>query len=312
MLLFLIAASAFASISLIMLGLAMMTERELVRERLRRHTQTGEVIIDSVEEELAMPLTDRIMKPLLVKLSNIAANFTPSGALQAIEDKLDSAGRPGNLGAREFLGLKVLGIFVVVLLGIMVLKFGQGGFLMKFVLIVMMVYLAFKLPDIYLQSLARARQAKILRVLADTLDLLTVSVEAGLGLDGAIQKVIEKLKSPLSEELDRALQEVRVGKARSDALRDMARRCGVAELTAFVAAICQAEQLGVSIAKVLEVQGQSIRTRRALKAREMAAKLPVKMLIPMVFFIFPALMIVILGPAVIKIFRTLQMLTSAR
>ncbi|MCL6630717.1 MAG: type II secretion system F family protein, partial [Armatimonadetes bacterium] len=139
--------------------------------------------------------------------------------------------------------------------------------------------------------------------LADTLDLLTVSVEAGLGLDGAMQKVVEKLKNPLSEELGRALREMQIGKLRAEALKDMASRVRVQELSSFVASICQAEQLGVSIARVLRVQGDTIRSQRSQRARETAAKLPVKMLFPLVFCIFPAIFVVIAGSGAISIWR---------
>ena len=154
-----------------------------------------------------------------------------------------------------------------------------------------------------LQRTVSERQAGIRRVLPDTLDLLTVSVEAGLGLDGAMQKVVEKLRSPLSDEMVRALQEMRIGKLRVEALRNMAKRARVQELTTFVAAICQADQLGVSIAHVLKVQSDTLRTVRSQKAREAASKLPVKMLFPLVFCIFPALFVIILAPGVINIAR---------
>jgi tight adherence protein C len=135
------------------------------------------------------------------------------------------------------------------------------------------------------------------------LDLLIVSVEAGLGFDGAMARVVEKMKGPFPQELCRVLQEMQVGKARIPALKDMATRVQVSEVSTFVAAIYQADQLGVSMAKVLHVQADTMRVARSQRIREMAAKLPVKMLFPLVFFIFPAIFVIIIGPGVISIMR---------
>lgn len=134
-----------------------------------------------------------------------------------------------------------------------------------------------------------------------------MSVEAGLGLDGAMQRAVEKMKGPLPSEMERALREMQIGKLRAEALRDMAQRVKVAELSSFVAAVCQAEQLGVSIAKVLRVQGETLRTQRSQRTREAAAKLPVKLLFPLIFFIFPALFVVVLAPGVIRTVKALGM-----
>jgi tight adherence protein C len=161
------------------------------------------------------------------------------------------------------------------------------------------------MPEFWLGGRIKKRQKVILRSIPDTLDLLTISVRAGLGFDAALAKVVEKLPGPLSDEFRRALAEVRVGKTRRDALRDMVPRTQVAPLSNFIGAIIQAEQLGVSISKVLQVQSEQLRIERRQRAEEMAAKAPIKMLFPLVGCIFPALFIVILGPAIIKIMGTL-------
>jgi tight adherence protein C len=137
--------------------------------------------------------------------------------------------------------------------------------------------------------------------LPDNLDLLTVSVEAGLGFDQALLKLVEKTQGPLTDEFKRVLQEMRIGKTRRDALREMSVRAGVEDLQTFVVAIIQADQLGVGIGKVLRIQSQQLRERRRLKAEERAQKAPVKMLIPMVVFIFPCLFIILLGPGVLQL-----------
>ncbi|MFL5646709.1 MAG: type II secretion system F family protein, partial [Chloroflexota bacterium] len=161
-------------------------------------------------------------------------------------------------------------------------------------------------PEFWLGRKVKARQKAILLMIPDALDLLTISVRAGLGFDAALGKVVEKLQGPLSDEFRRALAEVRVGKARRDALRDIVPRTDVAPLTNFIGAIIQAEQLGVSISKVLQVQSEQLRIERRQRAEEQAAKAPIKMLFPLVGCIFPSLFIVILGPAIILIVLNLK------
>ena len=160
-------------------------------------------------------------------------------------------------------------------------------------------------PEFWLGNQIRKRQAQIIRIIPDSLDLLTISVRAGLGFDAALAKVVEKLDGPLSDEFRRALAEVRLGRQRRDALRDIIPRTEVQPLTNFIGAIIQAEQLGVSISRVLEVQSQQLRIERRQRAEEMAAKAPIKMLFPLVGCIFPSLFIIILGPAMILIVQNL-------
>ena len=165
-------------------------------------------------------------------------------------------------------------------------------------------FIGYLAPEFWLGRRIKARQKAILKMIPDTLDLLTISVRAGLGFDAALAKVVEKLPGPLTDEFRRALAEVRVGKARRDALRDMVPRTNVQPLSNFVGAIIQAEQLGVSISKVLQVQSEQLRIERRQRAEEMAARAPIKMLLPLVGCIFPALFVVILGPAIILIVKT--------
>jgi tight adherence protein C len=164
--------------------------------------------------------------------------------------------------------------------------------------------LGFYLPNLLLQSKIDRRQKSIRKSLPDALDLLTICVEAGLGFDGAMGKVSEKWDNELSLEFGRVLREIQLGKLRREALRDMAERIGIPEMTSFVAAIIQSEQLGVSMAKVLRIQADQMRMKRRQHAEEEAHKAPVKMLFPMVFLIFPALLIILLGPAGIMLIQT--------
>ena len=162
------------------------------------------------------------------------------------------------------------------------------------------------IPDFGLKAKSDRRQVQIQKSLPDTLDLLCVSVEAGLGFDAAVAKVVEKSTGPLAEEFGRLLQEIRMGKPRRAALKDMAHRSQVEDLSTFITAIIQADQLGVSIGNVLNIQSQEMRRKRRQRAEEAAMKAPIKMLFPLIFFIFPALFVVLLGPALIQIMEALQ------
>jgi tight adherence protein C len=189
-------------------------------------------------------------------------------------------------------------LFLLFAVGVRNVSFG-------IILAVVGLLLGYTLPEFWLGRRVSSRQKAILRMIPDTLDLLTISVRAGLGFDAALAKVVEKLPGPLTDEFRRALAEVRVGKARRDALRDMIPRTNVQPLSNFIGAIIQAEQLGVSISKVLQVQSEQLRIERRQRAEEAAAKAPIKMLLPLVGCIFPSLFIVILGPAMISIMVTL-------
>ncbi|MEX2184256.1 MAG: type II secretion system F family protein, partial [Chloroflexota bacterium] len=209
-----------------------------------------------------------------------------------------------DLRVADWLGIKAIGaiiggilfFFLFAIVGV-----GAFPFLIGAVLGLVGALFGYTIPEFWLGGRVKKRQKAILLMIPDTLDLLTISVRAGLGFDSALGKVVEKLKGPLSEEFRRALAEVRVGKTRRDALRDIVPRTEVAPLTNFIGAIIQAEQLGVSISKVLQVQSEQLRIERRQRAEEQAAKAPIKMLFPLVGCIFPSLFIVILGPAIILI-----------
>lgn len=225
--------------------------------------------------------------------------------------RLMRAGFPFGLRAQTFLIVKILGIFVSMMLFALCfpslgMVAGMWGMQIPAALFVPFVAMGalygFRLPDIWLGIRIKARQKEIRLVLPDTIDLISISVEAGLGLIAAIQRISERFPNPLSEEFLRTLQEVRLGRAQGEALRDMARRVDVTDLTTLLTAIVQAEQLGLAVSNVLRIQSERLRERRAQRAREAAQKAPIKMTFPLVLFIFPALFIVILGPAMIKIF----------
>jgi tight adherence protein C len=217
------------------------------------------------------------------------------------------AGNPGDLRVADWLGIKVISAIAFAILFFLVFTFLLGTDPVIGVLLgVAGIAFGYIAPEFWLGRRVRGRQHAILLQIPDALDLLTISVRAGLGFDAALAKVVEKLKGPLSDEFRRALAEVRVGKSRREALRDIIPRTEVPPLTNFIGAIIQAETLGVSISKVLQVQSEQLRIERRQRAEEQAAKAPIKMLFPLVGCIFPSLFIVILGPAIILIVKNLH------
>jgi tight adherence protein C len=298
-----VALVAAGAILLIVIGLAGNSPVDPVQARL---TQLGSMQAKNLEElELQAPLVDRTLRPLANRLSGRMSRVASTSFTQTTEKRLALAGNPGNMRVADWLGIKAIGAIVGA--GIFFLLFifpGPIGFIpfpINFVMIPVGLLLGYTIPEVWLGGRVRKRQKAILLQIPDALDLLTISVRAGLGFDGALGKVVEKLKGPLTEEFRRALAEIRVGKPRRDALRDIIPRTEVPALTNFIGAIIQAEQLGVSISKVLQVQSEQLRIERRQRAEEMAAKAPIKMLFPLVGCIFPSLFIVILGPAIILI-----------
>ena len=299
-----VAGAAALAILLIVVGLAGSSPVDPVQARL---TQLGSMTAKNLEElELQQPFLERTLRPLAAGLSGWVARITSASFADRTQKRLALAGNPGDLRVADWLGIKAIAAFVFAALffalAAFVLGAGVSGGLIMGLIGLVFGYIA---PEFWLGGRVRKRQKAILIMVPDSLDLLTISVRAGLGFDAALGKVVEKLKGPLTDEFRRALAEVRVGKARRDALRDIVPRTEVSALTNFIGAIIQAEQLGVSISKVLQVQSEQLRIERRQRAEEMAAKAPIKMLFPLVGCIFPSLFVVILGPALILIMQNL-------
>ena len=303
----LVAAAAAGAIMLIVFGLTSGRAVDPVQARL---TQLGTMQAKNLEElELQQPFLERTMRPLAARLSGSVARITSTSFSERTEKNLALAGNPGDLRVADWLGIKAV---VAIIFGIIfflvfaILDVLGTGFVIGIGLAAVGVMIGYIAPEFWLGRRIKARQKAILLMIPDTLDLLTISVRAGLGFDAALGKVVEKLKGPLSDEFRRALAEVRVGKTRREALRDIIPRTEVPPLTNFIGAIIQAETLGVSISKVLQVQSEQLRIERRQRAEEQAAKAPIKMLFPLVGCIFPSLFIVILGPAIILIVKNLK------
>jgi tight adherence protein C len=302
-----VAALAAGSILLIVLGLAGSSPVDPVQARL---TQLGSMTAKSLEElELQQPFLERTLRPLAARASARMSRIASSSFTERTEKRLALAGNPGDLRVADWLGIKTIGavigavvfFFLFAIVGVLGFPFLIGALLG-----LVGALFGYTIPEFWLGGRVKKRQKLILLLIPDALDLLTISVRAGLGFDAALGKVVEKLKGPLSDEFRRALAEVRVGKARRDALRDIVPRTEVTPLTNFIGAIIQAEQLGVSISKVLQIQSEQLRIERRQRAEEQAAKAPIKMLFPLVGCIFPSLFIVILGPAMILIVKNFQ------
>ena len=303
----LIAALAAGGILLIVLGLASSTPVDPVQARL---TQLGTMQAKNLEElELQQPFIERTLRPLAAKMSGRMNRMASTSFTENTEKRLALAGNPGDLRTSDWLGIKAIGAVVGAIV-FFVLFFIVGFMALPLPIAVVMVavggFFGYTIPEFWLGGRVKKRQHAILLMIPDTLDLLTISVRAGLGFDAALTKVVEKLQGPLSDEFRRAIAEIRVGKARRDALRDIVPRTEVTPLTNFIGAIIQAEQLGVSVSKVLQVQSEQLRIERRQRAEEQAAKAPIKMLFPLIGCIFPSMFIVILGPALILIAVNLE------
>ena len=280
-------------------GMGVTRAREDMTERLALYGR-GQAIQAARDEELAKPLAQRTVGPVVIKISSFLKRFTPVGYLQKKERELMLAGYPGNMDAPAFVVVKLLGT-IIGLVGAFALRGFSDDPLMAIALFVMPIVLGFFGPDAWLKRKIDERRQAMLRALPDILDLLVVSVEAGLGFDSALQRVVATVPGPLSEEFFRMLQETRVGVSRRDAMRNLMDRTDLEELRSFLLAMIQAEAFGVTIARVLRVQADEMRVKRRQRAQEKAFAAPVKLVFPLVFCIFPSLFIVLLGPAAIQI-----------
>jgi tight adherence protein C len=289
------------SILFVFAGLGLSARPSQVQARLQAYGTRPRTLS---EIELEMPFSERILLPALRGMSKFVARFTPEHTIEEVRHKLDLAGNPNNWTAGDFLGVRGLGAVVLGLLTLVTLFFARTAFAQLLLFTGIGAFFGFYLPMFWLNFKIRARQHDIQMELPDALDLLTISVEAGLGFDAAVAKVVEKWNNELGRAFARVNQEIRVGKLRRQALRDMAERAEVQDLSTFIAAIVQADQLGVSISKVLRIQSEQMRVKRRQRAEAEAARAPVKMLIPLVFLVFPSLFIVLMGPAALIIMKS--------
>ncbi len=276
-----------------------------LQARLAEYLQSGDVA--SLEEiELSQPFTERVIIPIVRKIGEISARFTPQKAIQDTAKKMELAGNPWPIDAATFLAIRfILGVVLGGFVTAMTMLAPEPNLNDNAIYIFGATFGGFYLPHLMLTSKITNRQREIRKALPDALDLLTICVEAGLGFDAAMSKVSEKWDNELSLAFARTIREIQLGKVRRDALKAMSERLDIAEMTSFVAAIVQSEQLGVSMAKILRIQSDQMRVKRRQRAEEEAHKAPVKMVIPMAFLMFPTILIIVLTPAAIQIMTNL-------
>jgi tight adherence protein C len=292
-----IAILAAGAVLLITYGMASRPPQDAVQQRLEQLVVQPKTL---EEFELQQPFFDRIMRPLVKRLAKLGRRGDQGGIIARTDAKLEKAGYPGGLRGADWMGVKILITIVGAILFFFIGTVLRGPAL-GFAAAILGAALGFVMPEFWLGRKIRARSFGMVLQLPDALDLLTISVEAGLGFDAALAKVVEKMEGPLVSEFRQALAEIRMGRSRRDALRDVIARADAQPVTNFIGAIVQAEQLGVPIAKVLQIQSTQLRIERRQRAEEAAAKAPVKMLFPMVGCIFPTIFIVILGPAIVTV-----------
>lgn len=290
-------AATFSAVALIgtRVGFSYAERRKALR---LLETQVGHVSTNLRDQQTAGSFSSRVFHPLLERVGHLGTNLVKGERRSRIDRKLALAGSPHNWDAQKVVAAKVLGALV----GAGLILLAMGGFKSNTLLpLLLFTGVGFFAPDGILAHRAEARQKVIQRALPDTMDLLTISVEAGLGFDAALVQVMENVPGPLSQEIGRLLHEVRLGVSRSDAFRHLSDRTNVEELNSFILAIVQAESFGVSISRVLRAQAKDQRTKRRQRAEEKAMKIPVKILFPLIFCVLPALFVVVIGPGAIRI-----------
>ncbi|MFW6068380.1 MAG: type II secretion system F family protein [Chloroflexota bacterium] len=297
-------AGAFAFILIVASVLLLRrAEEDPLGVRIDQYAAREEAV--SIEEiELSLPITDRIFVPMLRGVGNFITRLAPQSTLERTAQQLRLAGSPRNMSAAEFWAIRGAATVALAVLAFMMMLRTDTETSRRILYTILFAGVGFMLPQLWLRSVIDRRKAEIIKKLPDALDLMTICVDAGLTFDGAMDKVYQKWTDPLSLEFGRVIYEMQLGKSRRQALRDMVDRIDVADVTSFVASVLQADQLGVSIGKVLRIQSEQMRVRRRQRAEEKAQQAPIKMLFPMVFLIFPAMFIVLLGPAGFQIIRS--------
>ena len=276
-------------------------EKAVVRSSLR---QLDDYEVESVrEKELLTPITERAIAPVMNGLTSLGKRFTPTGYAESIRTKLISAGKADQQSYDRFLAIRVITIVIAPIAVYLAWTSSPVDGLGQVMLAGLAGAVFIVGPDAILNRQVEERQYAIRTKLPDVMDLLVISVEAGLGFEQALDRTVAAVPGPLTEEFSRMLGEVRAGSTRADAMRALDARTNVPEIRSFVLAILQADTFGVSIGRVLRAQADEMRIKRRQLAQERAQKAPVKMLIPMVFCIFPALFVIVLGPAVINIYK---------
>jgi len=276
---------------------------QMVQQRLQVYGAGGSDKPLTLEEvELSRPFSERFLRPLVERLGNTLSRSTPAKARQDLDNRLEMAGRPGNLTPADFGAVRLIAAAVLGALGLLL------GILLTGTLYIVGglafgVIFGYYLPVLWLKQKVDGRRAQIQKGLPDAMDLLVIAVDAGLGFDAALARVTDKYKNALSDMFAKVLREVSLGRPRLEAMDEMGRQSGVDDLHNFIQAIIQSEQFGTGIGKILRIQADEMRRKRRQRAQEKAAQATLKMMLPMVGCIFPTLWIVLLGPAALILMK---------
>lgn len=255
---------------------------------------------DELKTDLDRPFGERVLEPLYARLQRIGQHITGVDQVERIRQRLDKAGNPAGWSVERVATGKVLGIISGVVFGFAFSVLLGQSWMISVLIVVAFAVFGWNAPALYLYNTALKRDEVMRKEIADSVDLLTISVEAGLGFDAALQQVARNTEGPLAMEFSRVLQEMQIGRGRSESLRALADRTNMPEVRGFVSAMVQADSFGIPIGQVLRVQSREMRTKRRQRAEEKAAQVPVKIMVPVVLFILPCLFIIVIGPAAIS------------
>ena len=289
-------------ILIVFLGIRSLTVSE-VSQRLNHYVAVqpaqraiGQVTTTVRRTDLAGPFRTRVLEPFISQVGGFFGRLTPTSSIDRLEHQLAIANYPYGLGPREFFGFRVVFIILGIWLSVYILRTGTE--LLYLIAAGLTIYIGFFGPSIWLRRRVRKRQNQIRKGLPDALDMLSVTAQAGLGFDQSLQRISEYWQTPVGVEFGRVVAEMEMGSSRKAALRNMADRLDVTELSSFIAVIIQSDQLGMSIADALHAQAGQMRIERRFRAQEAARKVPLKMLFPMLLLIFPAMLAVVCGPSI--------------
>jgi tight adherence protein C len=294
-----------AAVALIIIGFRTTSEVDPLQERLSQYVGERELEVNLEQIEMSVPFSERVLVPLAQQLARFTSQFTPQETLEKTSHHLELAGdvgylTPALLWLLRFIAMAFVGLALLIVLSathqktLLIIIGALGG-----------AAAGFMLPQMWLMSKIKRRQTGIVKALPDALDLMSICVNAGLGFDQAMAQVYEKWDNELALAFGRVIQEIQLGKTRREALRAMAETMDVPDVTTFVGSIIQADQLGVSISKVLNIQADQMRIKRRQRAQEKAQQAPAKMMIPTAIFIFPSIWLVLLAPAAIQLYKTI-------
>lgn len=293
----------FAALAVMLSTIGALTSERAQVNRSLAAVRALQAAPESMRRDVEPPFADRVLIPMIQRFSGFGRRLTPTGQADRMRHKLDLAGSPPRWDTDRVLAFKGLGLIGFGVIGLILPILIGASVLPAIAIGVVLALLGYFAPDLWLYQLAYDRSDKIQRTLPDALDLLTISVEAGLGFDAALAQVARNTEGPLADEFFRVLQEMQIGLGRAEAFRALTERTNVADLRNFVTAMIQADVFGIPVANVLRVQAREMRIKRTQRAEEQAQKVPVKILFPLIFCILPSLFVVVIGPAAITIIR---------